>query len=229
MSGSTVDALTVAAPLTGPELVHVVQGGNSRQTAVASLRGVRNAYVVGNWIDPWATGWVATQGQNANLIRFAPFTVLRRMTVSQLGIRVTAGSPGGSVRLGVYGHNATTGRPTGAPLASTPNVSIASAVSISSTINETPPTLEPNTIYWAASLFSASCTIVAFRLELPLVSCLVGATTLDRIVPSGTAKSFLVSANQTFGELPDVTSASFAETPSNATMPAVFIRVGSLP
>jgi hypothetical protein len=115
--------------------------------------------------DRWyPTGPVATSTGAAlatGLVRLYAFQLRARIKISTLMARVvTVGL--GSFQLAIYAHDATTGRPTGAVLARTGDMSSTVAAAVTGDITGADVVLEAG-VYWAATNVDATSAVTVFQ------------------------------------------------------------------
>lgn len=178
-------------------------------------------YVSGNWYSPVNTTVILGAAVPANSIRLLPFTISKPITVAQLGARVGTVSAASNFQLAVYGNNAITGRPTGAALCSTANLSAASLAAVSGTVTNV--LLPPGTYWMAINQDNSTAAYTTVSGAEAQTAYLIGSTTLANIISTAATTALLVTVTQTFGTWPDLTSASFAESATN-TSALVFLK-----
>lgn len=107
MAGSKgISALTAAAALDGTELVHILQGGNSRKATSAALAAaasgaVSNLFTAGWYYGPG--GGRSALALTQNQLNYVPFWVGEAVTLDRIGCEVTTLAAASVVRLGIYG------------------------------------------------------------------------------------------------------------------------------
>lgn len=118
-------------------------------------------YIANRW---YSTSVMATSSGIAfatDLVRLYPFQLRARITVSTLMARVnTVGL--GSFQLAIYANNSATGRPTGAVLARTGDMSSTSLAAVTADITGADVVLEAGT-YWGAVNVDATTAAAAFQ------------------------------------------------------------------
>ena len=118
-------------------------------------------YIAGRW---YPTAVMATSLGKAvatDTVRLYAFYLRARMTVSQLMTRVTTVG-GGSFQLAIYANNAVTGRPTGAVLARTGDMSSTSLAVVTADITGADVVLEAG-VYWSAVNVDSSSSAAIFQ------------------------------------------------------------------
>jgi len=190
-------------------------------TMFSDLYGGRHpGYIAGNWYMPMYSSSATGIALPIDSIRCLPFVLLQPVTITNLGLRVTTGAAG-NIKCAIYANNAATGRPTGAALASTANMSSASAAMVSAAIAETSVTLQPG-IYWQCVWVDTNNAIVC-RTQTAAVGMtpqLIGSATEATINNATTSSIFTIACAKTYGAWPNMTSESFTEATgtANATL-----------
>ena len=172
------------------------------QTQEASLASVfAPAPIVGNWalLNAGPFGAVCEYGASlsANAIYLHAFPLTRRITISSLGARVVNSSAGGNFALAIYAH----GRdgPIGVPLASTGNMSTASATAVTSSITGGNVTLAPN-IYWSAVWQdNAVAGFTNISMDFPnLFNVMIGSAAASTVINDSSASGISLAVIKTF-------------------------------
>lgn len=188
-------------------------------------------YVAGNYCIPPRTSPASGTAPGANSLRLFPLVNIgKRVTVSELGARVTTAQASENFRCGIWAHNQSTGRPTGAVLAETGNISTTSTGNISGALGSN-LSVEPGDGIRAWIGLVCSHATPAFASILPaaeLFASTIGTATIANLLSSSTTLICGLSVPHTFGALPDLTSATFTEV-SGTTIPLVFFRLASVP
>lgn len=179
--------------------------------------GASFAYRVGAYIPTSLTPFATGPAMAINTIFFYPFTVRRAVRIGGTQVRIIT-AQAGTFQLAIYA--ASSGNvPTGNPLVSTGDLSMASATLVSTTI--TPTWLYPNQIYFRAVNVAgaATGTFTAPSPAVPEFASLVGMTTNG--IPSGTIGGIEFSLSWTYGTWPDMTSRTVTE----INTPRVFLAL----
>lgn len=170
-------------------------------------------YVAGNWYFPNVVGdCVNGAALTANRIYYSLMPIPKRVTLSDLGVRISTASAGGNLKLAIYANNASTTRPTGTPLAETASITTASAANVSADITGSNVTLEQGH-YWfavwqdngtsAVQCLSAGASTVTEAVKK------VGSTSQDTISGSTTRTAFYIYSDETYGTWPDAAGETF--------------------
>lgn len=170
-------------------------------------------FIVDHW---YPTGLLATTNGVAaatDLVRLYAFRLPARMTVSTLMTRVnTVGA--GSFQLAIYANNPATGRPTGAVLGRTGDMSSTSLAVVTADITGADVVLEAGLVYWAATNVDATSATAVFQ---TLNANNAGATAIfgvvDPLVASSGAGATLVTLTtpMAYNTWSSMTSATFTE------------------
>jgi hypothetical protein len=107
-------------------------------------------YVSGGYYWPQNTRLGPSATLTANKIYFASGFFPVPVTIAALGAKITTIGAAGNFQVAVYAADATTGLPTGAPLAATGNISTGSLFAASTTLAS--PVLFPAGYYWFAEM-----------------------------------------------------------------------------
>lgn len=174
-------------------------------------------YVTGRWYMPVLNAQVASGAAwgTAGVIRFLPFVLKERTTISDLGARIITASSGGNIQLGIYRANAASRLPTGSPVAMTGNISTTSTGSVAASCVGGNQTLEPGLCWMAVN---ADNTVVALQTlagTATWASAMIGSATQANISAGNTNTALSLSLAQAFGTWPDVSAASFTESTGN--------------
>ena len=185
-------------------------------------------YIVNNWYLPAGITAIASGGNGGTgTLRLVPAYIKERITISNLGVRVTTLSAGGNVQAAIYANNPATGRPTGNALVSTASMSTASVANVSAAASVQ---LEPGLYWFATCLDNATAVLAAVSSTQAIAS-----TTIGSAIASGggalttTAGLTGVNVAGTFGTWPSLTSATFNESAGSAGYGAVVFQVASVP
>jgi len=199
-----------------------------RDATVGSASWVRQdnadffGYVPGRYYHGMVAIVLAGSTPGANSIRMHPLVIKERVTISELGSRVTTAEVGKSFQLALYASDPSTKLPTGNALASTATMS-AGAVGVM-TGAVTPVTIEPG-LYWTALCADVTTAIFqSFGSNSTNIAAFLGGASTQ--VASGASSSIAyLSTAGTFGTWPDLSAASFSYGNSSAYA-AIFFRVG---
>jgi hypothetical protein len=166
---------------------------------------------------------IGNGGANAhNSMRFTPFIVRRSVTLQRLGIRIVTGAAG-NMQLAIYASNDS--RPSGAPLASTPSMSTASATIVESTFSGGNVTLQPGLYFIGANTDNASTVYQSYIIGETFVNFLMGGTSAAQTTGAFNTAVALYFISQTFGTWPTIpTNQVFSFATSNS-VPAAFFQV----
>jgi hypothetical protein len=169
-------------------------------------------YIPGNWYLPYAASGGTGSALAANTISILPMILKSRVSISQLGARITTGSAGGNVQLALYAHLASSGRPTGAALGSTGSISTTSTGVISAALAGGNITLEPG-LYWTGiNADNATVALVTHTSSQAQTAMMVGSATLGDILWGSTGLQVGLTLAQSYGSWPDVTGQTWTET-----------------
>ena len=148
-----------------------------------------------------------------------------RITVSQLGARITTVSAGGNFQLAVYAHDATTGMP-GKLVASTGSGSTAAAGIVNNALASN-VTLEPGFYWFAIQSDNATAVFMVEGSNSLAFLSMIGSGT-GAINGSASSQAAALSTPATFGTWPvDLTGAPFTEI--QARGPLLQFLVASVP
>lgn len=170
----------------------------------------------------------ATAGGNLFSItigRWTPIYIPVAMTLSALGVRIN-GTAAGNVALGLYANSAT-GRPTGAPLATTGSLSTAAAAIVTGAISYA---VTVPGIYWVQTqMDNTTATLESVSASDTAIGFMVGAATAANLAGSGTvAGTSFTTTGGTFGTF----TTNPAITESNNTvafLPIPIYKIASVP
>jgi len=184
-----------------------------------------NGYAVGNWIAPvdGALG-AGSQSATADRICLIPCMVKRSITVSDLGGRVATAVAASTVQLAIYASS--NGLPTGLPLASTGDLSSATATNISAAV--TPFNMTAGDLYWmGVSASSFNSAMVAPAVGSVSSAALIGAPNIGDFLTNNTVFAFARLFSATYGTWPDLTGQTTTISPSTRGA-VVFLKVSAL-
>jgi hypothetical protein len=175
-------------------------------------------YKAGNWIMPYYGNIGSGAASTANTIYFIPFFVWQDVTIggasaNMLGVRVSALVASSSFQLAIYNASSTTNLPTGTALATTANMSGATAAVVTSTATPSSLALSSGKLYWAAVNGSAAIGYQAIIAASIGMNAFWGNSSASGGINTGNASvgPSSLSLAQTFGTWPDVSSSTFTE------------------
>lgn len=175
-------------------------------------------YISANWYMLHREGATVAAGgtYTANRMYFTLVHIPQQLTISDLAARVTTTDATRKFALGIYAHNAATGRPTGAALAVTGDMVMTSTGNISADITGSNVVLAAGyywTAYWADAGSGTGIMQVIRSNALISHTSLLGSATLNNVVQSATVTGLNLYQTTTYNSAawPDVTSASFTE------------------
>lgn len=184
-------------------------------------------YLANNWYLPSYVGIINSgTAPGAGSIRAFPAYIRERITISNLGLRVTTLSAGGNVQAAIYAGNPATGRPTGNAIISTTSMSTASAASVNAAASVQ---LEPGLYWFATNCDNGTAAFDALTSTSPYVGYLIGSATQANVLNASGGGMVGVAVAQTFGTWPNLTAASFTEVTTAATVPMLQFQVASAP
>lgn len=163
-------------------------------------------YVVGRWYLPHPTPNLISNSVGTNFLNFTPFRARRRVTISEVGVRVTG--TGGNLQFAFYAGDEATGKPTGGALSNTNDMSMAVATTVTGALLAN-VTLEPGRLYYGAQNQSAGGTTTHYR-GCAAFSGPMGGATFASLFFNTTIMQEGITLAQTYGTWPDVTAASFS-------------------
>ena len=184
-------------------------------------------YIVNNWYLPDNVAVAPQGGVNPGVgsIRLFPGIIRHRMTIAQLGVRIST-TNAGNVQAAIYANNPATGRPTGNALASTASMSTASAATVTA---DASVQVESGLYWFGTCLDNATATLATISNTIGVgMSRLIGSSTASNVMTT-TACLTGVNVSGTFGTWPDLSSASFTENQGSSAYGAVQFKVGSIP
>jgi hypothetical protein len=181
-------------------------------------------YIASQWYNPYETGTVAAgSAPAAGSVRCVPFVLKSRVTMSDLGVRVTTLAAGGNVQVAIYANNPATMRPTGTVLANTASLSTAATGVVSGAISGGNVTFEPG-LYWACLNSDNSTAVFQFSgTGSGICGNLIGAANLTTLTNSATAAMIGVSTPITYGTWSSMTGAIFTES-TNTSFGNVYFK-----
>jgi hypothetical protein len=199
-----------------------------RDVSVGAARWVRQdnadfyGYVSGRYYHGMVSVVAAGAAVTANSIRMHPIIIKERVTISELGVRVTTAEAAKNFQLAIYASDPATKLPTGNALSSTANISSAATGVMTAALGAN-VTLEPG-MYWVGILGDiATAVFQAFGSNNTNAAVILGGTASQ--VASGTTSSIAhLAVTHTFGTWPDLTAGSFTYGNSSAYA-AIFFKV----
>src|SRR5579884_4386674 len=109
MADTKISALSAAASLTGAEKIPMVQSGADVAATPEQfgMISVHPGYVAARWYSPLFIGIGGGTALTTNGVTLIPFIVPKRITISDLAVRITTAATGGHIRLGIYNSSST--------------------------------------------------------------------------------------------------------------------------
>jgi hypothetical protein len=144
----------------------------------------------------------------ANLQYMIPFVANQSAAIKAIGMNVTAAVASSNCQFAIYAADATTHKPSGAPLSTTPNVSTGSAATVSGLLGS-PVSLTAGTLYYLAVQFSAAVTVTPCGPHSILAEQVGDATLAFNLFQSGSLEG-AYDGSITFGTWPNLTSSPLA-------------------
>jgi len=178
--------------------------------------------VSGRWVSTLEAGTFNTPQNGSASIWTYPFVIRKTTTISALGARVVGTTAGGNAMLAVYAHDAATGRPIGAPLASVGGLTTAAALPVAGTLASS-ITLSPG-VYWAAfQVDNSTATFTTHQSNaISNLAYLGQISTLSLLFSGSSASAIYLSVTNTYASgFPTLTtSTSYTESslPRGATI-----------
>lgn len=152
-----------------------------------------------------------------NTLSFYPVILNRRVTISDLSAVVITTDSGKAFALGIYANDASTGRPTGNPLAATGDMSTTTGTTVTADITGANVTLDPG-IYWIATW--ANTNVGALRVinntMINQGGRIIGSATAGNVM--GGCLTLTTTSNFNSASWPDVTGASWNEASNGARL-----------
>lgn len=170
-------------------------------------------YIADRWY-PTTESQAGASGVAAatDVVRLYAFRTRARITVSALMARVnTVGL--GSFQLAIYANNAATGRPTGAVLARTGDMSTTSLAVVTADITGADVVLEAG-VYWAATNVDATSASAVFQtLSVNNAAAVAPTGAIDPTIASSAAGTSLLTLTtpMAYNTWSSMTSATFTE------------------
>lgn len=147
-------------------------------------------------------GVIAGAAVGANTARGILWPVKERVTISELGVRVTTAQAGQNIQLAVYASDPSTLMPTGTPIANTANMSVAATGPLMGALGAN-TTLEPG-LYWLFILGDAATAVFTIYVANTMMAVTLGGTPAQVMSNAATAMSY-VAWNMTAGSWADLT------------------------
>lgn len=155
----------------------------------------------------------------ASTLVLVPCLIRRRVSVQQLGARITTLAAGGNIQLGVYGARAIDNQPTGQAIMRTANIATDAAGAVASAVLNVagsagaPGIAIDRGLYWFGVNADASAGGTAIMqvsaAAAAAFAALVGSATQSDISSAAAVASLYRKISATFGTWPDLTSATF--------------------
>jgi hypothetical protein len=207
----------------GGNLANLADKVEARANLGASPSPVK--WTVGNYVSP-VNANVGTGGAAvANIIYLAPFISPVSFSFTELAIRVTTAVAGSNYQLAIYASNSIL-RPTGLPIASTASTSGAAAVPLASGATGTCIAGE---LYWSAANQDSAGMVYQVASSVSLQQAFtIGSPSLGAVTSSPLQVSFYRQFAATFGNWPDLTSATTTESAASQRCPLIYMKVGAL-
>ncbi len=155
-------------------------------------------------------------------IRLHPIIIKERMSLSELGARVTTSESSKNFQLAIYTSDPASRLPTGAALGSTASMSAGATGAMTGSISGGSITLNPGLYWMALNTDTTTAVFQAFGANSTFIAALLGGTASQ--VSSGTTSSvaYLTFA-QAFGSWPNLTGVSFGRG-STSAYAGIFFR-----
>jgi hypothetical protein len=167
-------------------------------------------YVSGRYYPTLNTGSAyTTNAVTANRIYLTRCLVKERVTISELGARVTAAVASTNIQCALYNSSPTTKLPT-TLICNTGNLSSASVAAVSGALAGGNQAVEPGA-YWFAVCASGAPTLVSAATPPQVSAWFDGSTTQTNVLNAGGLFNGWILLAATFGTWPDLTSASLSE------------------
>jgi hypothetical protein len=180
---------------------------------------------VGNYVCPVNTSVGTGAATAANLIYLAMFISPVSFSFTELGARINTAVAGSNYQLAIYASNSSL-RPTGLPIASTASISGAAAAAVAIGASGT---CIAGQLYWfAANQDNAGMTYQAPVISSTLQGFTIGSPSLGTLTSANSQASFYRQFAATFGNWPDLTSATTTELAAAQRCPLIYMKVGAL-
>lgn len=185
MSKTFAQLAAFVGALIGTELFALSDGASKKVTAF-QLRQRTGHRIVGNWVPMGDRATGASGVLAANRLYFVPVWLDEKVTISDLGIRVTTLVSGGKVAVAIYASDPTTLKPTGLPLAKTGDLDTTLAQTVSGDIVGADVTLSPGLYFMAicADATAGGTVAVTTFNGAAGVGWMIGSATLANVAAS---------------------------------------------
>ncbi|MBA9067996.1 hypothetical protein FHR71_001731 [Methylobacterium sp. RAS18] len=187
-------------------------------------------YVPGLFYQPFGQGAPTGGGTLANATIYLGFGVIKsRTAISQLGARVSTVSAGGNFQLGLYAHNASTGKPS-LRVGNTGSGSTASATTVNAAVTGGPIIVEPGNYWFALQSDNTTAQFLSQGLTSGNHGALVGSASNALGVSMNQQLCGLSTSAGTFGTWPDdISGATFTELLGTGRAPLMQFLVQAVP
>lgn len=166
-------------------------------------------YVSGRFYLTLNTGATySTAALSSGTIRLTPFLIKERVTISEMGVRVTTLAASSNIQAAIYNTHPTTKRPT-TLVGNTASMAGTAAAVVTAAISQGNQTLDPGW-YWFAANSDAAPIVQGAAAGAPAIPSLHGSTTQTTVIGSSGTLNYLTTT-ATFGTWGDLTSATFTE------------------
>lgn len=180
-------------------------------------------YIAGKWYYPPLAGQAGNGSALVNgSVRLVPFVLSKPITISDLGCRVTTLAAGGNVRLAIYIGDPATGKPVGAPVVETGNISTAATGPLSAAV--TPAALTPGLHFMAVNADNATAALQNIGTSPTSIGMILGSATLATVNWNAAGSYFIYTFASAFGAFPDLTGQTLVETSSTNAWGLVMLK-----
>lgn len=210
---------------TGRTFAGAASAGAER--ALLSVTSTVPGYVAGRYY--WLYSETSTTFAAATAIgqvKLAALHIRQAVTLSELAIAIGTVSAGGNLQLGIYAMDATTRLPVGAPLATTGNLSTASAGMITGAIAGGNVSFAEGWYWLGVAADNTTATYTVRSNSQTWDTTYIGSTTLSNL-QSGSNRALAYTISGTFGTWPNLTSTPATE--AIAVEPAIAAKIFSVP
>lgn len=193
------------------------------------LSAAKTTYIADNWIIPQEGVATASTNTHAiNTIYFSPIDIEERCTIESMGATIYANQAAQNFQLALYANNPTTGRPTGAALGSTGNMSTATNTTVTADLSA--PVQVERGRYWGAAIKDhATPKWVSFAQSgIGAAARYHGDATATNLLGAGVTLTGWLLAH-TFGTWPDVTASSLTAINALSLAPVILVKPSSIP
>jgi hypothetical protein len=182
-------------------------------------------YLAGNWIGPTFPLLNGAAIGNGTL-RLIPLTIKQRVTISELGARITTAASGGMFGIAVYPTSVTTKKATGTPVASVVGLSTTTATIVTAALGA-PVAIEAGN-YWVGGL-SDNATAVFQTIASGALAGVIGDPTPGNVLAGGTNGLSHLSVSTSYaGGFPDLTGVTQTPQSNNASLAGI-LKIASVP